>query len=109
MTISGSIYFLGAYRPAYFEADTIEACAALMHGAVQDIKNGSLKIFLLSRIKEGRAQIARDNCSAWSAEHRDRGVSFAKRPHDPFLDRVTATLPHCPGLDYAGTVGYWNT
>jgi hypothetical protein len=106
MTITGSIYFLGRYRPAYFEAPTISACNAQMFRAVEPIyaHDKALRDWLYWRIAEGSKAIDRDSCTAWSADHCDRGVSFAKRPHDPFLDDVTASLPPCPGLDYSGAV-----
>jgi hypothetical protein len=108
MTITGGIYFLGAYRPAYFEADTIDACRAMLLKAARPMfareRGRELRAWLIARINEGAAAIARGNCTAWSADHNDRGVCFAKRPHDPFLDRATAELPPCPGLDYSGAV-----
>jgi hypothetical protein len=38
--------------------------------------------------------------AAASHEHGARGVKMAKRPHDAWLDGVTAALPAFPGLDY---------
>jgi hypothetical protein len=106
MTITGAIYFLGAWRPAYFEAAGIEECAAKMLCAVQKLEDRSLKMWLFNRIREGRAAMASDTFSAWSADHCDRGVSFAKRPHDPFLDGITSLLAPYPGLNYSGAVNH---
>jgi hypothetical protein len=103
MTISGGIYFLGRYRPAYFEADTARACARLMMASARQVTDDTLRGWLLLRIYELEGKITRDDhCTTISDDHCDRGVCFAKRAHDPFLDRATATMPHCPGLDYSG-------
>lgn len=100
MTVSGSIYFLGRYRPAYFEADTTTQVAFLMYAAIRDIEDRQLRSWLDDRIFQGEDSLS-DSITSWSADHCDRGVSFAARPHDPWLDSITAKLPPCPGLDYS--------
>jgi hypothetical protein len=102
MTISGGIYFLGRYRPAYFEAGAIGACVTKMQAALRNVEDHALRAWLYARIDEGLTHMVTSNTTAWSADHCDRGVSFAKRPHDRFLDRVTADMEPCPGLDYSG-------
>ena len=106
MTISGSIYFLGKYRPAYFEAVTASDCATAMHNAILSClhQDPDLYWWLKERIYEGAQRITDRNCTAWAADHCDRGVSFAKRPHDPFMDKAMADMPPCPGLDYSQSV-----
>jgi hypothetical protein len=99
--ISGSIYFLGKYRPAYFEAQSVYECQHKMWAAMRPIKDKDLWNWLAVRVLEGRLEIEKDNCSAWTADHCDRGISFAKRPHDPFMDKAVADMPPCPGLDYS--------
>jgi hypothetical protein len=101
MTVSGSIYFLGEYRPAYFEADTLDALACDMLAAVRNLPD---RQWYTVRIRQAAEHMGRSNCSAWSADHVCRGVSMAKRPHDPFLDDITRTLPVLPGLDYSNAV-----
>lgn len=100
--VSGSLYFLGKWRPAYFEAPTIAACRAKMAAAVLNVESDGLRAWFFARLHEGEMQISRPRCDAWSADHCDRGVSFAKRPHDRFLDSVTLAMSPCPGLDYTG-------
>ncbi len=104
MTIhSGSIYFLGKYRPCYVEGTSIEEVAAKLRSAVQRVKDVRLHGWLVQRIREGQDAMTRgsSSVSSWSADHNDRGVSFATRPHDPFLDKTTAAMAPCPGLDYS--------
>jgi hypothetical protein len=101
--VSGSIYFLGRYRPAYFEASNLYDLTDSMIAAVRDIKDANLKAWLFARISIGRAKID-SHCTSWSADHCDRGVSFAARPHDPWLDSITAKLPPCPGLNYGAAI-----
>jgi hypothetical protein len=101
MTVSGSIYFLGEYRPAYFEADNFVHLASAMVDAVRNLPD---RQWFAVRIRQAAEHMGRSNCSAWSADHCSRGVSMAKRPHDPFLDDITRTLPVLPGLDYSNAV-----
>jgi hypothetical protein len=104
MTITGSIYFLGRYRPAYFEAESPMECAVKMLCASRNVADTRLRFWLAGRIKEGHVKLDHGAISSWSADHNDRGVSFAKRPHDSWLDKTTATMEPCPGLDYSGAV-----
>ncbi len=104
MTIhSGSVYFLGKYRPLYVEGDTIEEVAAKLRSSIQRVKDAYLQRWLIQRIREGQDAMTRgsSSVSSWSADHYDRGVSFATRAHDPFLDKTTAAMAPCPGLDYS--------
>ena len=99
--ISGSIYFLGKYRPAYFEAESLDECYWAMVRAIFPITDIRLKTWLTNRLGEGHYRLCQDYNAAWSADHCDRGISFAKRPHDPFMDKAVADMPPCPGLDYS--------
>lgn len=98
MKVTASIYFLGQYRPVYFEASTIDAALAMATAAILKATD---REWFESRLAEARKQIKRESCAAWSTEHGCRGVSIAKRPHDPFLRDVVAQLPKYPGLDYS--------
>jgi len=105
MTVSGGIYFLGRYRPAYFEGATVRECARAMMAAARQITDDDMRAWVMCRIYELEGKLGPDpNCSAISSDHCDRGVSFARRPHDRFLDQVTATMPPCPGLDYSAAI-----
>jgi hypothetical protein len=75
-----------------------------MQAALRNVEDHALRAWLYARIDEGLTHMVTSNTTAWSADHCDRGVSFAKRPHDRFLDRVTADMEPCPGLDYSGAV-----
>jgi hypothetical protein len=112
MTVSGSIYFLGRYRPAYFEGESIAHIAGQMITAIRFLQDSVLRDWIENRIVEGHKQIKKQNLyTSWSCDHCDRGVSFAARPHDPWLDSVTAKLPPCPGLDYSvalATIGQFD-
>ncbi len=96
---TASIYFLGQYRPAYFQAETAIRAFQLAAHAVAGCPD---QRWLIDRLDEACTRVRKPNCAAVSIEHGARGVSIAKRPHDPFLDSVTRTMPAYPGLDYAG-------
>lgn len=99
MTCSGSIYFLGRYRPAYFEASSLEMLRTIMLDAVQDMSNAP---WYMTRIADAADALKNANgYTAWQSDHCDKGVSMAKRPHDPWLDETVKTLPDCPNLHYS--------
>ena len=94
---TASIYFLGEYRPAYFQAATLAVAVSKAERALFAAQD---RDWFLTRLHEGKRQVRKPNCAGWSAEHGCRGVAIVKRPHDPFLDSITVKLPHYPGLDY---------
>lgn len=98
---SGSIYFLGQYRPAYFEAKTLGALRAAMCNAIANLESDT-RFFLDYRIHNVVKQLRKPSCGGASAEHGAMGVSVGKRPHDPWLDSIVAKLPEYPGLAYPG-------
>lgn len=100
-TYTGSFYFLGQHKPAHFEASSVKALRAQMRAAITAMSGDDWQWYAW-RIDE----IARDirKYAAVSREHGAKGLSMAKRPHDPWLDDVTATLPPYPGLNYGAAV-----
>ena len=98
---SGSIYFLGQYRPAYFEATSLNKLHEKMRVAIVQTGMDDWQWFAW-RIDLATKELRKPNCEGWSAEHGCRGVSVAKRPHDPWLDSIVAKLPEYPGLAYPG-------
>lgn len=97
--VHGSIYFLGKYRPLTVE-DTAMVKVKLRLKAATENCDPQLRDWLRSHLDGLFLAINKKNCSSVQADHCDRGVSFAKRPHDPFLKLVLANLPDCPGLNY---------
>jgi hypothetical protein len=98
---SGSIYFLGQYRPAYFEATGLGSLRAQMRDAIAQMNMDDWQWFA-PRIDNAVKELRKPSCGGASVEHGCRGVSVAKRPHDPWLDSIVAKLPNYPGLVYPG-------
>ena len=92
MTYSGSIYFLGQFRPAYFSATNLKDLRAKMRVAIQDMPRDEWEWFAW-RIDNVTKELRKPNCAGASAEQGARGISVAKRPHDPWLANVVARLP----------------
>lgn len=102
MTYSGSIYFLGAYRPAYFEANDLVSLSIKMHAAASQMPEAE---WFEARITEAFQTLKRkDSTTSISIEHGARGVSMSRSSHDPWLDKLTTVMPACPGLDYSAVV-----
>jgi hypothetical protein len=57
--------------------------------------------FFAWRIDEAVKHVRKPDCDGYSAEYGARGISIKKRPHDPWLESVVATLPAYPSLNYA--------
>lgn len=94
------ISFLGQYRPAYFEGDTLGDAIAAAVRAVYHMDNADFD-WIMERLRIGGDEMAIKRISAWSAEHGRRAVSFRRGAHDPFLDNVTRDMTPAPGLDYS--------
>ena len=97
-TYSGSFYFFGNYRPVHFQAPTIAKLRAQMIDALHNVSELDREWYA-PRIDEIARQMRKDYTSM-SADYGSRGVTMRKRAHDPFLDEVTRTLPHYPGMIY---------
>jgi hypothetical protein len=89
---SGSIYFLGQFRPAYFSATSLKDLRAKMRVAIQDMPRSEWEWFAW-RIDNVTKELRKPSCTGASHEHGARGISVAKRPHDPWLANVVARLP----------------
>lgn len=105
MTYTASIFFLGQYRPAHFEATTAAMAAGEAQAALRFTDRFD---WALERLTEGvrRMRHTAGVCgtSSYSCEHGAFGVSLREGPHDPFLDRVCAQMPDYPRLDYSMSV-----
>lgn len=97
---TASIYFMGRYRPAYFEAATAVDAYRAAKRAVMGCDD---RAWFYVRLGEAFEKV-RGNCTSFSTDHGCRGISLVARKHDPFLDSVTRDLPAYPGLDYTGAV-----
>jgi len=97
-TYSGSFYFFGNYRPVHFQASTITKLRNQMLDALHNMCDAD-RDWYVPRI-EGIARQMRKDYTSMSADYGTRGVTMRKRAHDGFLDEVTRTLPHYPGLIY---------
>ena len=103
MTVTASIFFMGEYRPVYFESETVRGAAAKLEGAIAGLP-AIERAWFAERILEAKRQCLKENCAAYASEHGCRGLSIAKRPHDSFLDTVIRKLPVYPSLDYSESV-----
>lgn len=99
MIYTGSVYFLGKYRPLYIEDDSIAKVKIRLSRAIQDTPP-DLRQWLSDHISESFRNFSAYGYESVSVDHCDRGVGIRKGPHDNFLARVIAQLPDCPGLDY---------
>lgn len=93
-----SIGFLGKYKPAHWERDSLEECR---DAALRDVQDEHL----VKKIHEVYTSITTPPLSVSSISIQGYapfpyGVSLRKRPHDPFLDKVTADFPEFPGINY---------
>jgi hypothetical protein len=94
------ISFLGQYRPAYFEGETLGDAIAAAVRAVYHMDNSDFE-WIMDRLRIGGDEMAIKRISAWSTEHGCRAVSVRRGAHDPFLDNVTRDMTLAPGLDYS--------
>lgn len=92
-----SIYFHGEYRPAYFQADTLTAAIEAARTASCGMQQANT---VQAWLDAAERDMTRHGYSGVSASHGMLGISVRSGPHDPFLDRLIASLPECPGLAY---------
>lgn len=97
---TGSFYFLGTARPAYFEATTLKGLRERMFKAINQMSMDDWQFFAF-RIDAVTKEIRKKGCSGASAESGTKGVSVYKRKHDTALDDIVADFPAFPGLDYS--------
>lgn len=101
-TLTGSIYFLGKFRPFHCEDTALAKVLIRLRHAASGIEDRQLQAWIEERIKTcGKNLQQFPSYASVSADHSDRGVSIRRSAHDPWLDKVTADLPPCPGLNYS--------
>ncbi len=100
MTVTVTISFDGLYRPAHFEAATV--CLATGN-AIAAISAGMPDAEKARRwISEAARKLERKpHCLSAGFENAYLAVRARRRAHDALIDSVTASMPHCPGLDYS--------
>lgn len=101
MTVTVTISFDGLYRSAHFEADTVRMASSKAIAAISDAMPEAEKA--RRWISEAARRLRSPDCASAGCSNPYMSVRVRRRPHDPFLDSVTAGLPHCPGLDYSDT------
>ena len=99
MNYTATIYFLGKYRPIYIEDTSIAQVKIRLSHAIQETPP-ELRDWLSEHIRQVFSDFQRMDYSSVSTDHGDRGVALRKGPHDPWLSRLIADLPDCPGLNY---------
>ena len=98
-TYTCTLYFLGKFRPLSIEDTSPARVKIRVAHAIQNtapelrdwLSNASAKVF---------SDFSRMGYSSISHDHCDRGLALRAGPHDPWLDRIVAELPECPGLNY---------
>lgn len=98
MTCNLSIGFLGRFRPAHWERETLEECR---DAALADVQDEHLR----RKIGEVYASLSSPPFSVSSISVQGYspfpyGISLRKRPHDPFLDKIVKDFPEFPGINY---------
>ncbi|MDQ4421500.1 hypothetical protein OOT33_13815 [Sphingobium sp. DEHP117] len=99
---SCTIYFLGAYRPCYIEAETSLELARKISAAIASMPE-DLRAFLAQAWQDITKEIQRKNYAAMSIEHCNKGISWQSKPIDDWTRGLAASLgdmPAAPGLDY---------
>jgi len=103
MTYSGTLYFLGTARPAYFEAKSIKALREQMLKSIQGMSMDDWQFFSW-RIDNIAKELRKRSCAGASAEHGCKGISMKEGKHDPFLHDIVKSFPSYPGLDYSQSI-----
>lgn len=92
------IGFMGVFRPAYFQAETlreaVETAIAASRGMAEAGKVAEL-------VRQCSRNVRPRHCPYSAIEHGSISVSIRRAPHDPCFDGVTRDMPQCPGLDYS--------
>lgn len=96
--VTGSLYFLGKFRPLYIEDTALAKVVIRLRHAAQSVSDPALRDWLCDAVY--RAARESRNYQSVSLDHCNKGVSIAFRPHDPWLDNAVKALPECPGLNY---------
>ena len=95
-----TIAFFGRYRPAHYEAETVEAALKAARDAVkfcEPVTRDKVRDWIKGLERDAK----HDSYTSASAEHGGLCVAWRRDKRDDFLDAITATLPAFPGLRYA--------
>jgi hypothetical protein len=92
------IGFMGVFRPAYFQAETVKEAASKAIAASRGMVEADK---ITAWIQQCARNVRPQHCPYSAIEHGSLSVSIRRAPHDPFLDSVTRGMPQCPGLDYS--------
>lgn len=101
-TQSCTIYFLGAYRPCYIEAETTRDLARKIDAAISSMPD-DLRAFLSQSWQDITKEIRCKRYTAMSIEHCNNGLSWKPEPIDDWTRGLAALLSDmspAPGLDY---------
>lgn len=92
------IGFMGVFRPAYYQAETlreaVETAIAASRGTAEADK-------ITAWIQQCARNVRPRHCPYSAIEHNNLSVSIRRAPHDPCFDSVTRDMPQCPGIDYS--------
>jgi hypothetical protein len=100
MTYTGTIYFLGKYKPLYIQ-DTAPARVKIrLAHAIQTVADPDLRQWLDKTATHVVTELVARGYSAASCDHCDRGVSLRVGPPDEWIKNLTADMADCPGLNY---------
>ena len=100
MTYTGTIYFLGKFRPLYIQ-DTAPARVKIrLAHAIQTVADPELREWLDNAATRVVGELVARGYSAASVDHCDRGVSLRVGPPDEWIRALTADMTDCPGLNY---------
>lgn len=99
MTHCLSLNFFGQYRPAHFEAESFyDAAEAFSEAVIACRRDDRNKLYGWLLAVEQRQ---REGSASCAIEHGPLALTWRPSAHDPFLDRVCASFPPFPGLNYA--------
>jgi len=102
---TASIFFLGHFRPAYFEGETARHAA---NKAARAIRASAESDWFETRLYAAAGSLNK-TCASATYEHGARGICVKRGPHDPFLDHATRGFPAFPGLDYSDALNMRET
>lgn len=92
------IGFMGVFRPAYFQAETLKEVTSTAIAASRGMVEADK---VATWIQQCARNVRPQHCTGYEIKQGGLSVSIRRAPHDPFLDSVTRNMPQCPGLDYS--------
>lgn len=91
------IAFMGSYRPRHWEAPTLQECRLM---ALKDIQDTYLKDILGHAVTRVQESPTVASCSLQGYTPQPYAVTVARYPHDPWLEKITASYPPHPRIKY---------